>query len=279
MLDVSIDSVHPPPRLRHWVDELQTEGRYTFTKDEASKATRLVDPNLRIYLGRLVSKGRLAMPKRGFFVIIPLAHRPLGGPPAPWFLDALMAAEGREYYVALLSAAAIHDATVPPLAALQVMVEFQRRPLQVGQHRLDFFVRPAAELMPRREVKTTTGTMMVSTPATTALDLVAYQRDIGGLDRAASLISRFADQIDTYDLLLSARRASPPTFQRLGFLLEQMGREEQVEEIEIILRSVKHDAVKLHPGVPVGDPAYSKRWSLWLNGEPWKARKSWAATH
>jgi hypothetical protein len=60
-----------------------------------------------------------------------------------------------------------------------------------------------------------------------------------------------------------------------------MGKEEQVEEIEIILRSVKHDVVKLHPGVPVGDrdPAYSKRWSLWLNGEPWKARKSWAATH
>ena len=267
MLNVSIDSVHPPPRLRRWVDELQAEGRYNFTKDEASKATRLVDPNLRIYLGRLVSKGRLAMPRRGFFVIVPLEHRSQGGPPAPWFLDDLMAAEGREYYVALMSAAAIHGASAPPLAALQVMVESQRRPVQVGHHRIDFFVRPAADLMPRREVKTPTGTMMVSTPASTALDLVAYQRDIGGLDRATSLISSFADQIDTYDLLLSARRASPPTFQRLGFLLEQMGKEEQVEEIEIILRSVKHDIVKLHPGVPVGDSAFSNRWLLWLNDE------------
>lgn len=88
----------------------------------------------------------------------------------------------------------------------------------------------------------------------------AYQRDIGGLDRATSLISSFADQIDTYDLVLSARRASPPTFQRLGFLLEQMGKEEQVDEIEIILRCVKHDIVKLHPGVPVGDSAFSNRW-------------------
>jgi len=160
-----------------------------------------------------------------------------------------------------------HGTPAPPLAALQVMVEFQRRLVQVGQHRIDFFVRPAAELMPRREVKTPTGTMMVSTPATTALDLVAYQRDIGGLDRATSLISSFADQIDTYDLLSSARRASPPTFQRLGFLLEQMGKEEQVAEIEFILRSVKHDIVKLHPGVPVESPAFSKRWSLWLNSE------------
>jgi predicted transcriptional regulator of viral defense system len=184
-----------------------------------------------------------------------------------------MAAEGREYYVALMSAAAIHGASTPPLPALQVMVEFQRRSLQVGHHRIDFFVRPAADLMPRREVKTPTGTMMVSTPASTALDLVAYQRDIGGLDRATSLISSFADQIDTYDLLLSARRASPPTFQRLGFLLEQMGKEEQVEEIEIILRSVKHDIVKLHPGVPVGDSAFSNRWLLWLNGKQWKGSR------
>jgi predicted transcriptional regulator of viral defense system len=267
MLDVSIDSVNPPPRLRRWVDELQAQGRYSFSKGEASKATRLVDPNLRIYLGRLVSKGRLAMPRRGFFVIVPLEHRSQGGPPAPWFLDDLMAAEGREYYVALMSAAAIHGASVPPLPALQVMVESQRRPVQVGHHRIDFFVRPAADLMPRREVKTPTGTMMVSTPASTALDLVAYQRDIGGLDRATSLISSFADQIDTYDLLLSARRASPPTFQRLGFLLEQMGKEEQVEEVEIILRSLKHDIVKLHPGVPVGDSAFSNRWLLWLNEE------------
>jgi len=267
MLDVSINSAHPPPRLRRWVDELQAEGRYTFTKEEASKATHLVDPNLRIYLGRLVSKGRLAMPRRGFFVIVPLEHRSLGGPPASWFLDALMAAEGREYYVALVSAAAIYGVSTPPLAALQVMVESQRRPVQVGHHRIDFFVRPAAELMPRREVKTPTGTMMVSTPATTALDLVAFQHHIGGLDRAVSLISRFADQIDTYDLLLAARRASPPTFQRLGFLLEQMGKEKPVEEIEIILRSVKHDIVKLHPGVPVGGSAFSNRWLLWLNDE------------
>lgn len=268
MLDVPVDSVHPCPRLSRWVDGLQASGRYTFSKEEASKATGLVDPNLRIYLGRLVGKCRLAMPRRGFFVIVPLEHRSLGCPPAHWFLDALMAAEGREYYVALMSAAAIHGASTPPLAALQVMVESQRRPVQVGHHRIDFFVRPAAELMPRREEKTPTGTMMVSTPATTALDLVAYQRDIGGLDRAAALISSFADRIDPYDLLLSARRASPPTFQRLGFLLEQMDKEEQVEEIEIILRSVKHESVKLHPGVPVGDSDFSNRWLLWLNHEP-----------
>lgn len=267
MLDISTDSVHPPPRLRRWVDELQAEGRYTFTKDEASKATRLVDPNLRIYLGRLVSKGRLAMPRHGFFVIVPLEHRSQGGPPAPWFLEALMTAEGREYYVALLSAAAIHSSATPPPPSLQVMVEFQRRPAQVGQHRIDFFVRPAAELMPRIEVPTPTGTMMVSTPSTTALDLIAYAHRIGGLDRAAALIASFADQIDPYDLLCSAKKASPPTFQRLGFILERLGKGEQAEEIEIILRSVKHVSVKLRPGVHDRNPAFSKRWALWVNGE------------
>lgn len=39
-----------------------------------------------------------------------------------------MAAEGREYYVALAFAAAVHGASTPPLAALKVMVAFQQRP-------------------------------------------------------------------------------------------------------------------------------------------------------
>ena len=101
------------PRLREWVDDLQSKGRYAFSKDEASRATQLVDPNLRIYLGRLVSKGRLVMPRRGFFVLVPLEYQSQGAPPPSWFIDALMTDEGREYYVAMLSAAAIHESNQP----------------------------------------------------------------------------------------------------------------------------------------------------------------------
>lgn len=230
-------------------------------------ATQLADPNLRIYLGRLVNKGRLVMPRRGFFVIVPLEYQPQGGPPPPWFIDALMTDEGREYYVALLSAAAIHGAGHQQPQEFQVMVEFQRKPAQVGRHRIAYFVRAAAELMPRQEVKTPTGTMMVSTRATTMLDLVAYHRQIGGLSHAATLVAELAVEMPPQDLLLAAKRNEPATLQRLGFLLELTGMKGVAGEVEAILLTRKHAAVKLRPDLPRSGATFSKRWSLWINDQ------------
>lgn len=255
------------PRLPQWVDDLQTHGRYSFTKVEAARATQLTDPNLRVYLGRLVNKGRLVMPRRGFFVVVPLEYQSQGAPPPPWYIDALMVDEGREYYVALLSAAAIHGAGHQQPQEFQVMVEFQRKPAQVGRHRIAYFVRAAAELMPRQKVKTPTGTMMVSTRATTMLDLVAYHRQIGGLSHAATLVAELAAEIPPQDLLLAAKRNEPATLQRLGFLLELTGMKDVAGEVEAILLTRKHAAVKLRPDLPRSGATFSKRWSLWINDQ------------
>jgi predicted transcriptional regulator of viral defense system len=249
------------------VDDLQAHGRYTFTKEEASEAVQLVDPNLRIYLGRLVRKGRLAMPRRGFFVIVPLEYQSQGAPPPPWFIDALMTDEGREYYVALLSAASIHGAGHQQAQEFQVMVEGPRKPAKAGRHRLAFFVRAAAELMPRTEVKTPTGTMMVSTKGTTLLDLVAYHRHVGGLGHAATLVAELGADLDLKDLGLAAKRNEPATLQRLGYLLELTGWADAAAEIENILKIRKHSVVKLRADLPRSGADLSKRWSLWINDQ------------
>jgi predicted transcriptional regulator of viral defense system len=266
MNDIS-DSPKDPPRLPQWVDDLQAHGRYTFTKEEASRAVQLEDPNLRVYLGRLVRKGRLAMPRRGFFVIVPLEYQSQGAPPPPWFIDALMTDEGRGYYVALLSAASIHGAGHQQAQEFQVMVEFQRKSATVGRHRLAFFVRAAAELMPHMEVKTPTGTMLVSTKGTTLLDLVAYHRHIGGLGHAATLVAELAADLDPQDLAQAAKRNEPAILQRLGYLLELTGWPDQANEVENILKARKHAVVKLRADLPGSGASLSKRWSLWINDQ------------
>lgn len=255
------------PRLRQWVDGLQAHGRYTFTKEEASRAVQLEDPNLRVYLGRLVRQGRLAMPRRGFFVIVPLEYQSQGAPPPPWFIDALMTEEGRGYYVALLSAAAIHGAGHQQPQEFQVMVESQRKPAKAGRHRLAFFVRAAAELMPHMEVKTPTGTMLVSTKGTTLLDLVAYHRHIGGLSHAATIVAELAADLDPQDLLRAAKRNEPATLQRLGYLLELTGWPDPAIAVENMLKTRKHTVVKLRADLPGSGATLSKRWSLWINDQ------------
>lgn len=254
-----------PPRLRMWVDGLQSSGRYSFSKEEASRATRLEDPILKVYLYRLVQKGRLAMPRRGFFVIVPLEYGALGAPPPPWFIDPLMKYEGRGYYVGLLSAAAVHGAGHQQPQEFQVMVDAQRKPAKAGRHRLAFFVKAGAGSMPHLAIKTPTGTMQVSTRAMTALDLVTYHRHAGGMDHAATVIAELAEEMTADDLVLAAGKYDAASLQRLGFLLEWTQWEDLAAKVEDILRERDLIKVRLRPDLPSGSATLSKRWSLWAN--------------
>jgi hypothetical protein len=60
------------------------------------------DAALKLAARRLGVKHRLAMPRRGFFVIVPLEYSVAGAPPASWFLDDLMKFEQAGYYLGLL---------------------------------------------------------------------------------------------------------------------------------------------------------------------------------
>jgi predicted transcriptional regulator of viral defense system len=58
-------------RLADYIDELQTQGRYTFTRDEAFAALEVSEDAVRFAILRLLKKSRLMRPVAGFYVIIP----------------------------------------------------------------------------------------------------------------------------------------------------------------------------------------------------------------
>jgi len=99
-----------PRTLPEYVDRLQQSGLYTFTRERALSDLSLSAIAVRRAAGRLLAQGRLVVPRRGFFVVVPLEYRSAGAPPPPWFIDALMRFHGQPYYVGLLSAAALHGA-------------------------------------------------------------------------------------------------------------------------------------------------------------------------
>ena len=96
--------------LAAFVDELQVSGRYSFTGRDAAKVGRRSGAHLKAALRRLKQKGRIACPRKGFYVLVPPEYREAGGPPASWFVDDLMKFLGQPYYVGLLTAAASYGA-------------------------------------------------------------------------------------------------------------------------------------------------------------------------
>jgi hypothetical protein len=80
--------------LSEYVDNLQAQGRLTFTREEAMAALEVSMEALKLAALRLSKRRRLVSPRRGFYVIVPLEHREAGAPPLDTWLPALLRFHG-----------------------------------------------------------------------------------------------------------------------------------------------------------------------------------------
>lgn len=129
------------------------------------------------------------LPTRGLYVVIPPEFRSWGVVPADWFIDDLVRHLGRRYYVALLSAAASHQAPqVFPVIA-------DRRVLDRVIERVDlgFFVSEHIAETPTQMVTVHTGSIPVSSREATVVDLVREPRASGGISNVATILSEIGE--------------------------------------------------------------------------------------
>jgi predicted transcriptional regulator of viral defense system len=236
------------PTLADLADRLQAEGRYTFTRDEALGALNSSPTALRQAAARLARARRLVMPRRGFYVIVPLEHRSAGAPPPSWYVDELLRHAGMQGYVGLLSAAALYGAAHHAPQAYQLVTDRQVRPITVGRSRLHFaYKRDAADTATVRR-KTETGTMSVSTPEATAFDLLRYVDLVGGVDAAATVLSELGEQLDPGALAAAAVHVPRTVAQRVGWLLDRVGHQDRTGLLHAALASQPWATVDLRPG-------------------------------
>ena len=128
-------------RARSYIEGLLGRGRRTFTGVEAQQALGTSPAATYQSLRRLQKDRWLAMPRRGFYLIVDPEHRQLGAlPPTSW-IDDLMRFHAATYYVGLLSAAALHGAAHQQPQEFQVVAGAILRPLTVGRVRIRFFFR------------------------------------------------------------------------------------------------------------------------------------------
>jgi len=206
-----------------YLDSLAASGRYHFTTEEAVVALGASPPAVRAALRRLKAKRVVADPHRGFHVIVPPEYRKLGCLPPEQFIPQLMQHLGEPYYVALLSAAELHGAAHHRPQRFQVMLGSNRRGIDCGHVRVQFIARKDLEHTPCIERRTPRGPVRIASPEATALELVGYAVQCGGLDNVASVVAELAEVLDASKLLEAATSCPVAWSQRLGHVLDQTG--------------------------------------------------------
>ena len=208
---------------REYLTDLPAQGRYAFSLREAKSALGGSADAVTLALNRLAKQKLIASPARGFYVIVPPEYRALGCLPADQFIPALMAHLGLPYYAGLLSAAQYHGAAHQRPQEFQVFLSKNRRPIRCGAVRVAFIARKRLKDVPVQSFNTPRGTIQVSTPEATALDLVGYADHVGGINQVATVLSELAEQIAPAKLAMAAETAPIPWVQRRGYLMDILG--------------------------------------------------------
>ena len=231
----------PHSSLPAYLTALQSEGRTSFTRAEAIATLGITEAAFLKAASRLQKRHMLLNPRQGFYVVVPPQFLSWGAPPPPWYIDALMRHEGRLYYVGLLKAAELHGATHQAVMEFQVVTNRQLSKIRAGRSWITFHFRKNLETLRHGivERKTDTGTMKVSSPELTALDLLRYVHVAGGIDAVATALADLAEKIDSERLAALAAHFDRAPVQRLGYLLDRLGHADRTQALHSRLPQTK----------------------------------------
>jgi hypothetical protein len=269
--------LQPRSSLAKYLTDLQAEGRIAFTRNEAIATLGITEAAFLKAAARLQQRHMLLNPRHGFYVAVPPQFLSWEAPPPPWYIDALMRHEGRLYYVGLLKAAELHGATHHAVMEFQIVTDRQLRKFRAGRSWITFHFRKDLESVGDGivERKTDTGTMKVSSPELTALDLLRYMHVAGGVDAVATVLADLGGKIDGEKLAAMAAHFDRACVQRLGYLLERLGYAERAQALHDRLSGTKSVPwVALEPpkrgaGAPAVKPVErNERWRVAVQRHP-----------
>jgi predicted transcriptional regulator of viral defense system len=211
---------------RNWIEELPGRGRLTFSMEEAqSMFSSMPKETLRSVISRLKKKERVRSVWRGFYVVVPDEYGLRGVVPPIEYIDYLLGHLGCNYYVGLLSAAAFQGASHQQPQSLTVVTDSKDLKDSVKGDAVIRFVSKSG-FPPNKylyEKNAGWGKIVLSSPELTSLDLILYEKKIGGLERAASVLDELSEALNYEKTDADLWKNFPrQVIQRLGFILEQV---------------------------------------------------------
>lgn len=211
--------------VESWIDRQISFGKLTFSIEKLEmKLPEYSQIAIKRSLSRLTEKEKIVSVHKGFYVIVSPEYSSWKILPPSLFIDGLMKYLDRPYYTGLLSAAAFYGASHQSPQEFFVFTNFPvMRPTKKKGIKINYISKAEIPGHLLEDKKTETGYLKVSSPELTAVDVVQYQKRIGGLNRAAAVLEELAETLDVGKFnrdFLSETQTS--VIQRLGYLLEEV---------------------------------------------------------
>lgn len=251
--------IHP----RELVDYMLANGRYDFTIEDASELLDADYQATAAALSRLRRRRQIFSPAKGLYIAVPPDYRSWGALPGEWFIDPMMRHLGRPYYIALLTAAAMHGASHQAPQVFQVVTDRQVERRSVGRVRLRFYISEQVDRDPVQRLSVPTGYAVIGTKETTVVDLITRPRVAGGLSNVATVLREIGELSGSHLARVASRRGRSAA-RRVGWLVEHFGVVDDLEALRQAARLDLGEPALLDPSGPRRGRA-DRDWAVRLN--------------
>lgn len=274
--------------IRKWIQSLEEKGIYSFSMQELKEVFPLLkEKTILNTLGTLKKQGKLLPLWNGIYSIVRFVdignatdNKAIREEGKPYFyIETLMQHLKREYYVALLSAVEVYLSPKEALQANEITVITSLPPLRDsfrGQGKIRYFVKKDIKNLREIGVKRKTlpfsieeRTLRVASLELTAVDLLLYEKEIGGIQKAVEVIQRIKNHLSWQELPTEVILSTPVSiFQRLGYVLSFIKEEELAERLKerVLSTGKKFRRTLLKTDVPEkGGEPFCPIWKIVVN--------------
>jgi len=269
IFDMLNDSLY---KIKDWIDDQQKRGRITFPYQEVvEKFPAITEQGVKNALNRLVRKSEIVPVLKGFYAIIPIGYALRGMVPPELYIDDLMKYLNRQYYISLLNAAVFYGAAHQQPQIFSVITSYPplRDTTKKGSRIVFISTRKTIPQMWLKPFRTEYGDIQVSKPELTAADLITFQKEIGGLNRACTVLYELAESMNFEQLDKDFFNYVPTsTIQRLGYLLENELEQSNLAEILFVKSqefSCKFQKTPLKYSKPTENCETNAKWKIIVN--------------
>lgn len=251
-----------------YIKQLLSFEEYSFSLDEIRRETGKSNVSVRRELDRLTEKGEIVNLRKGFYLIITPRYSSAQKLPIQLYSEKLFKYLDRNYYIALFSAAKFHGASHQQVQRDYIITE-QPKYNDISKNTIDirFFTTSKWSGKNIHLKKSDAGIYKVSSPTLTIVDLIHHQTKLGGINRMLATIEELAEELTETDIVeLLDWYPHKSTLQRFGFLLEELGINEEFQELIFKqLRMSKFFPVLLSPKPNEKPGAVDNKWKVVVN--------------
>jgi predicted transcriptional regulator of viral defense system len=254
--------------VANYINQLLSHEEYSFSVVELIENVHKSEISIKSELSRLIAKKEIVNLRKGFYLIITPRYSSALKLPIQLYCEKLFKYLNRNYYVALFSAAKFHGASHQQVQRDYIITD-QPKFNNISKSTIDirFFTTSNWTDKNIQIKKSDAGIYKVSSPALTIADLIHHQTKLGGINRMLAVIEELSEELNEPDFVeLLNWYPNKSTLQRFGFLLEELGINEEFQELLFLnLKTTNFFPVLLSPKLNEKPGAVNNRWKVVVN--------------